>query len=116
GFVEEHDAAAVLHRQAARLALLGLEERREPAGERAVLLLARSAAHAFERALEALLVDRLEEVIERLDVERADRVFVVRGDEDDHRHRLDPDLLDDVEAAEAGHLDVEEDEVGLEAP
>ena len=70
-------------------------------------------ARAFERLLEARLVERLEEEVERVNLERADRVRVVRGHEDDGRHVVAVEVLDDVEAVHARHLDVEEDEVGL---
>src|SRR2546428_5894838 len=43
------------------------------------------------------------------DLERADRVLVVGGREHDHRSRRD--ALDDLEAAEARHVDVEEQDV-----
>jgi hypothetical protein len=49
-----------------------------------------------------------------VDVERLERVCVIGSHEDDRRHVLGADLLDDAEAVEAGHLDVEEDEVGRE--
>jgi hypothetical protein len=54
----------------------------------------------------------LHEVVERVHLEGAHRVLAVRGHEDERGHPVGADALDDLEAAEAGHLDVEEDEVG----
>ena len=70
-------------------------------------------ARAFERLLEARLVERLEQEVQRVDLERADGMFVVRGHEDDGRHVVAVEVLDDIEAVHAGHLHVEEHEVGL---
>ena len=60
---------------------------------------------------ETIAAERLEQVIERVHFERAQRVLVVGGDEDDRRHPLGADRVDHAEAVDAGHLDVEEDEV-----
>ncbi len=77
-------------------------------------MLARPLAQPFDDPREAIRVDRLQEVVERLDRERIDRVLRVRGHEDDcrrigslaHERRR-------REAGDAGHLDVEEDDVDL---
>lgn len=55
--------------------------------------------------------DGLKQVVERLHVEGAHGVFVVRRDEHDDRHVIGADLLQDVEAVLAWHLDVEQQEV-----
>ncbi len=68
-----------------------------------------------ERFVEALAVERLEQVVEGVDVERAQRVVIEGGDEDDERHPRRADGFDDVEAGGAGHLDVEEHQVGFAA-
>ncbi len=74
---------------------------------------AQSLAHAFDGVGELVLVDRLHQVIDRIGLESADRVFFESGDEDEQR-RLDlHHSLDHAEPVETGHLDVEEDEVGL---
>ena len=39
----------------------------------------------LDRDLEARLIDRLQQVVDRVDLERLDRVLIVRGDEDDVR-------------------------------
>src|ERR1043165_9037567 len=59
-----------------------------------------------------LAAERLEEVVERVDLEGGDGVAVVRGGEDDEG-AVD-DLLGDRDAGRAGHADVEEEEVGTE--
>ena len=64
--------------------------------------------------MEALAVERLQQVVERVDVERAQRVVIEGGDEDDERHARRADRLDDVEAGGAGHLHVEEHQVRLQ--
>ena len=63
---------------------------------------------------DAFLIERLEQVVDRIDLEGLDRVLVVGRGEDDlgQRDFLVEQLLDDAEAVEAGHLHVEEDEVG----
>ena len=78
-------------------------------------VLDRAFLQALDDAGEPVGVDGLQEVVERLDRERVDGVALVRGHEHDggrvgalahERRRLD--------AAQPGHLDVEEDDVGLE--
>ena len=71
---------------------------------------------AGEGLAEALAVERLEQVVDRVHVERAQRVAVVGGDEDDERHLVGADRVDHVEAVGAGHLHVEEHQVGRRAP
>ena len=70
-------------------------------------------AGARQRGDEPLLVERLEQVVERADAERVERVPLERGDEDDRRRRRAADGAGDVEPVERRHLDVEEDEVGV---
>ncbi len=69
---------------------------------------------ARDRLLEPIAVERLEQIVERVNVEGAQRVRVVGGDEDHERHARRADGLDDVEPAVARHLHVEEDEIGLQ--
>src|SRR5437016_3723087 len=57
------------------------------------------ALGALDRAVEALVVERLEHVVERLDVERGERVGVVRGDEHDREPAVVADRGEDIEAA-----------------
>lgn len=63
---------------------------------------------------DAGLVEGFQDVIDGVDVEGLHGVVVEGGGEDDVRHfefALD-EFLEDAEAVEAGHLDIEEDEVG----
>ena len=69
-----------------------------------------------ERLREPISIERLEQVVERVHVERAQRVVVERRHEDDERHPLRPDGLDDLETVGAGHLHVEKDQVWLKPP
>jgi hypothetical protein len=73
-----------------------------------------SPPRALDRGAEAMPVDRLEHVVDRMHVERAKCMLVVSGDEDDRGHARDTDRFDDVETADLGHLDVEKNEIGCE--
>ena len=64
-----------------------------------------------ECLLEALVVEWLDEVVERGELERAQSLLVECGHENRGRHRPGADLPHDVEARLAGHLYVEEDEI-----
>jgi hypothetical protein len=73
----------------------------------------RTCSLARPRAsVEALVAERLEQVVERPRVEGPQRVLVEGGDEDDHRHAGDADLAHHREAVHLGHLHVEQHEVG----
>jgi hypothetical protein len=74
-----------------------------------------AGAGLFEGTGDTGAVKGLEEVIDGVHLEGADSVLVEGGGEDDLRTRelLVEELLDDGKAVEAGHLDVEEDEVWL---
>ena len=69
---------------------------------------------ADERFVKSLAVERLEQVVERVDVEGAQRVVIEGRDEDDERHARGADGLDDFESAGARHLDVEKHQVRLQ--
>lgn len=68
---------------------------------------------ALEGGLEALAVEGFEEVIDGVDFEGFEGEAVVGGDEDDDGEGVEVEGLEDGEAIELGHLDIEEDEVGL---
>ena len=61
---------------------------------------------------EARRVIRLEQVIDGMHVEGADRVLVEGGDEHDRRQRRFFEPLQNAEPVEVGHLHVEEDHLG----
>ena len=85
----------------------------QPPGLLGAALFGEPLAHPVERRGEPVLLDRLHQIIDRLRVERAQRMVAISGDEHEQR-RLDlHQPLDHRKAVEAGHLDVEEDEVGL---
>ncbi len=66
---------------------------------------------------EALLADRLEDVVDGLEVERLHGEVLVRGDEHDQRRLGEPgEQPGQVEAVETGHVDVEEDDVDRLGP
>jgi hypothetical protein len=68
--------------------------------------------HALHRARQALGRHRLEHVVDRLVFEGRHRVLVVGGHE--HHARAAFDALGHLQAGEAGHLDVEEGQIGFE--
>ena len=72
---------------------------------------------ALDRLGETLLLDGLQDVIDRVHLEGLDRVLVVRGDENDRRRPLHAgEARDDLEAVEPRHLDIEEHDVGPQLP
>jgi hypothetical protein len=71
-------------------------------------------AGALQGAGKAGGVEGLEQVIHGVCVEGAHGVLVVRGDEDDGRHAVAVDELQDFEPVQFRHLDVEEKQVGGE--
>ena len=66
---------------------------------------------AVERAAQARIVDRLEQVVERMRLERVDREAVEGRHEDDHRHAFLRHAREHVQTREPRHLDIEEHEV-----
>lgn len=64
-------------------------------------------SRAAERLLEAFVVEWLDQVVERGQVERLQRMLIVRGDEDRRRHCVGTDRSRDLEARFARHLHVE---------
>src|SRR5215207_2405067 len=131
GRVDEDDAATYLDHEARQVAALFARSD----GGRRLVLGARAPAQegaealgqsprlaqldlrlgARERLPEPLVGERLQEVVERVHLERLERVGVVGGDEDDGRDALQLDPREHAEAVHAGHLDVEEEEVGRPA-
>jgi len=65
--------------------------------------------------VEALTAERLEQVVEGVNLERLQRVLVIRGHEDRQRHGI-AELGNDFEPVQIGHLQVEQNEVGNVAP
>jgi hypothetical protein len=61
-------------------------------------------------------MDRLEDVIQGVHLERIDGVLIMRGHEHDRWHSIRPHGAHDAESIELRHLDVEEDEVGPQGP
>ena len=60
-------------------------------------------------------IDWLEQIVQRVGAKGTDSMFVVRRHEHHGRHRFRPDRLDDAEAVELRHLNVEKDDVGFVA-
>ena len=73
-------------------------------------------AGPLHRQLEPRLVDRLQQVVDRVDLERLDGVLIVRRDEDDVRPVLRVEHPPrHLEPGQPGHLHVEKHDVGLQA-
>uniref|UniRef100_E6Q049 Uncharacterized protein n=1 Tax=mine drainage metagenome TaxID=410659 RepID=E6Q049_9ZZZZ len=76
-----------------------------------------AGAGAFDSLKDASLIERLEQIIDRVDIEGADRVLIKGRGEDDLGHALDKLMINEVpkesESVETGHLDIEKENVGL---
>ena len=68
----------------------------------------------FDSGVEPRFVDGLEQIVERIRLEGANRVFGVRRDEYDHRHLGTSHMPEHVETVHPRHLDIEEHDVGFE--
>src|SRR6266566_4693339 len=66
-----------------------------------------------ERFLESLVVEGLDQVVDRGEIECCDGV-IVGGGEDHRWHRVGAHLAHDFEPGLPGHLDVEKNEIGLQ--
>ena len=73
-------------------------------------------AQPLHRLVEAPLLDGLQQVVDRVHLERLDGVLVVGGDEDHprRRRRVLEQQVRHFEAGEPRHLDVEKRDVGLD--
>ena len=70
---------------------------------------------ALDGRFEPRRIDGLQQIIDRVHFERFDGVLIVRRHEDDVRRRLRVDHAPrDFESRQAGHLDVEKHDVGLQ--
>ena len=92
------------------------DQREQPAPEVAVRRPLELLARAGERLLEAIAIERLQQVVERVDVERASAYWSKAVTKTTSGIRAGAERVDDVEAGGAGHLDVEEHEVRLGPP
>ena len=73
-------------------------------------------ARAMESLLEALVVERFDEIIQCCQVERLQRVLIVGGDENRRRHFVGSDRVCDLEASFVRHLHVEKKKIGIQRP
>ena len=70
-------------------------------------------AHAVQRFPDPFAADRFQEVIQGAGFKGADGMLVVSRHDHDHRKRPLREFADYVEAAQSGHFQVEQDDVGL---
>lgn len=70
--------------------------------------------HARHGLREARRLQRLDQIVEGVGLERLDGEFVVRSHEDHERHSVDHVRADHAEAVQVRHLHVQEDEVGTQ--
>jgi len=71
-------------------------------------------ARAAEDVFETVFGEGLQEIVEGVDFEGAEGVVIVSGDENDGRHVVGADGFDNGETVARRHLDVEENEIGLQ--
>ena len=112
---EEEQTSARLDHQPVGLGLIAsqvLDQCQQPTAEVAGLVALDMRPGTLQRLLEALAVERLQQVIKGTDLEGTQSVLVVGGHEDDEGHLLGADRLDDLKPIQAGHLHVEKHEVG----
>ena len=67
---------------------------------------------SFQSLPESRTIKWLEQIIDRVDFERAKGELVVRGDKDHRGHRVLGYLLQNPESVQAWHLHVEQNDVG----
>ncbi len=89
-----------------------LEERIELSGRVPCVPNRELVPRAFERDVQTGFAHRLQEVVDRVRLEGADRVVIEGGDEDDARQVHRRDSIDHRESVSLRHLDVEEEKVG----
>src|SRR5579862_1563335 len=70
-----------------------------------------SLLYALKSGAESFGLDGLGQVVECVNVEGLEGIVIVRGYKYGDGHICYADLLDDFEAAAAGHLDVEEEHI-----
>src|ERR1043165_133381 len=70
--------------------------------------------HTLPSSVEALAIERLEQVVEDVHLERAHGILIVGGNKDDIRSRFAVERFQHFEAAQLGHLYIQKDEVGLQ--
>ena len=97
--------------QVAVIAAHVLQQRLQATVQIASLLLTDPLARALQRRAEALVVERLQQVVQRMRLEGAQGELVVGGHEDHHGHTTDADRLQHVEAVDLGHLNVQEEQI-----
>src|ERR1041384_5915240 len=68
--------------------------------------------HPFERLVETFLIERLQKVVECIDLKSAHGVLIVRGYEYDCWRLFRRESFENTEAIDAGHLYVQENKIG----
>ena len=66
---------------------------------------------ALDRLTKPRAIDRLQQIVDGVHLERLNRVLVVGGDERDEREPILPDQTDDAQAVDFRHLQIEQREI-----
>src|SRR6185295_2668812 len=66
---------------------------------------------AFERPVKTLLIEGLEQVVERIHLKRSHGVLIVSGHEDDGGNAVSRKRFQDAKAVDPRHLDIEENKI-----
>ena len=75
-----------------------------------------SPSESLETLVKSVGIDRLEEVIHRMNIKCFQCVLVVRGHENHGRNRMHSDGAKDFEPVDFGHLDIQEHQIGTQFP
>ena len=75
-----------------------------------------AAPNPLDCAMKALVIEWLQQVIHRADVERLEGILIVSGDEDDERQGIGIERASQRHPIERVHLDIEEQQIRRPCP
>ena len=112
---EENDATAFLDGDAVGAPSIAdvVEQALQPLVELARVVAADGLTRAAEGSREAVLVERLQDVVECMRLERLHRELVVCGHEDHDGRCIGAERFEDAEAVALGDVDVQEEQLRL---
>jgi hypothetical protein len=103
-------------RRSCRQVFNSFHHSRNPLGDYPGATLANRAESASYDRVKTLVVERLQQIVQRLYLERLDRISVVRRDEDNQRSGTSGKRRHDTKPVEVRHLHIEKQDVGTTAP